>query len=134
LDLQGNKTRLAIDKASPKFPESNLMHQMNGYVFCNGPTLQLQRGQTVRWLVMGFGSEVDMHTPVFDGQAVQYAGTQQAVVTMVSSIFCTGCAFCVPSLMFTLWAYVASPDNRMPHAQGQQCISCPQPVLVALSS
>jgi hypothetical protein len=87
LDLQGNKTRLKIDKTSPEFPESNLMHQMNGYVYCNGPTLQLRRGQTVRWLVMGFGSEVDMHTPVFDGQAVQYAGAQQqqAVITPMSN-------------------------------------------------
>jgi hephaestin len=74
LALQTNKTKLKINKASVKFPESNLMHQINGYVFCNGPTLQLKKGQTVRWLVMGFGSEVDMHSPVFDGQSVQYAG------------------------------------------------------------
>jgi hypothetical protein len=50
------------------------MHAINGFVYCNGPTLQLKRGETVRWLVMGFGSEADMHSPVFDGQAVQYAG------------------------------------------------------------
>lgn len=74
LHLQGNKTKLKIDQASVKFPESNLMHGINGYIYCNGPTLQLKRGETVRWLVMGFGSEVDMHSPVFDGQAVQYAG------------------------------------------------------------
>ena len=74
LALQVNKTKLKIDKTDVKFPESNLMHQINGYVYCNGPTLQLKKGQTVRWLVMGFGSEVDMHSPVFDGQAVQYAG------------------------------------------------------------
>lgn len=75
LSLQSNKTKLKIDKTNPKFPESNLMHAINGYVYCNGPTLQLRQGETVRWLVMGFGSEVDMHSPVFDGQAVQYAGT-----------------------------------------------------------
>lgn len=99
LDLQGNKTRIAIDKTSAKFPESNLMHQMNGYVFCNGPTLQLRRGQTVRWLVMGFGSEVDMHTPVFDGQAVQYAGEQQAVVTLIS-IAADAAALCLCCLVY----------------------------------
>lgn len=72
--LQGNKTKLTIDQTSVTFPESNLMHGINGFIYCNNPTLQLKRGETVRWLVMGFGSEVDMHSPVFDGQAVQYAG------------------------------------------------------------
>jgi hephaestin len=74
LYAQGNKTNTTIDQTNLKFPESNLMHAINGYVYCNGPTLQLKRGETVRWLVMGFGSEADMHSPVFDGQAVQYAG------------------------------------------------------------
>lgn len=74
LALQQNKSKLVIDKTATSFPESNLMHQLNGYIYCNGPTLQLRAGQKVRWLVMGFGSEVDMHSPVFDGQAVRYGG------------------------------------------------------------
>lgn len=74
LAIQQNKTKLKIDKAALTFPESNLMHSMNGFVYCNGPSLQLKAGERVRWLVMGFGSEADMHSPVFDGQAVEYAG------------------------------------------------------------
>jgi hephaestin len=74
LALQGNKTKLKIDTAALTFPESNLMHTMNGYIYCNGPTLQLNAGDKVRWMIMGFGSEADMHSPVFDGQAVQFGG------------------------------------------------------------
>uniref|UniRef100_A0A383V6F7 Plastocyanin-like domain-containing protein n=1 Tax=Tetradesmus obliquus TaxID=3088 RepID=A0A383V6F7_TETOB len=74
LALQQNKTKLKIDTAALTFPESNLMHTMNGFVYCNGPTLQLNAGDRVRWMVMGFGSEADMHSPVFDGQAVEFGG------------------------------------------------------------
>lgn len=74
LELQLNKSKMVIDQTDVKFPESNLMHQMNGFIACNGPTLQLPVGSRVRWLVLGFGSEVDMHSPVFDGQAIEYAG------------------------------------------------------------
>lgn len=70
---QGNVTGVTFNKAAVTFPESNLMHQINGYVYCNGPTLQLNAGDRVRWYIMGFGSEVDMHSPVFDGQEVMYA-------------------------------------------------------------
>lgn len=76
LEIQQNKTKLTINQASTKFPESNLMHQMNGFIACNGPTLQLPAGSRVRWIVLGFGSEVDMHSPVFEGQAVEYAGAR----------------------------------------------------------
>ncbi|KAF6265588.1 Cupredoxin [Scenedesmus sp. NREL 46B-D3] len=72
--LQGNKTGLKIDTAALTFPESNLMHTMNGFIYCNGPALQVSAGDKVRWMVMGFGSEADMHSPVFDGQAVEFGG------------------------------------------------------------
>lgn len=85
LAIQQNKTKLVIDQTSVKFPESNLMHMMNGYIACNGPTLQLQAGSRVRWLVMGFGSEVDMHSPVFEGQAVDYAGAGASWLTATVS-------------------------------------------------
>eukprot|EP00775_Hariotina_reticulata_P011260 gene11260-11409_t len=74
MQLQQNKTKLTINRDATSFPESNLMHTINGYVYCNGPTLQLPAGSSVRWYVMGFGSEADMHSPVFEGQDVSYAG------------------------------------------------------------
>lgn len=59
---------------APTFPESNLMHAINGYIYCNGPKLQLQSGQKMRLIIMGFGSEVDMHSPVFVGQSITHQG------------------------------------------------------------
>jgi manganese oxidase len=52
------------------FVESNLMHSINGYVYGNGPTVRLQRGERVRWYVMAMGSEVDLHTPHWHGNTV----------------------------------------------------------------
>lgn len=60
-----------VDQAALTFPESNLMHQANGYLYCNHPgLLTLPVGTRVRWVVFGFGSETDMHSPVFSGQRV----------------------------------------------------------------
>ena len=58
-----------------RFPESNLMHAVNGYVYCNGPTLQLAPGDKLRLVLMGFGSDVDMHSPIFSGQSIAHMGT-----------------------------------------------------------
>ena len=53
------------------------MHAINGYVYCNGPTLQLEQGEKLRLVVMGFGSEVDMHSAVFSGQSVSRQGERR---------------------------------------------------------
>lgn len=50
------------------------MHAINGYLYCNSPTLQMKPGETRRVIIMGFGSEVDMHSPVFVGQSVSHMG------------------------------------------------------------
>jgi hypothetical protein len=50
------------------------MHGINGYIYCNGPTLQMDPGEKRRVLIMGFGSEVDMHSPVFAGQSISTQG------------------------------------------------------------
>jgi hypothetical protein len=50
------------------------MHSINGFVYCNGPTLNLTRDETLRVIVMGFGSEVDMHSAVFQGQIISKQG------------------------------------------------------------
>eukprot|EP00879_Flechtneria_rotunda_P000261 GHRR01000344.1.p1 GENE.GHRR01000344.1~~GHRR01000344.1.p1 ORF type:complete len:1159 (+),score=375.53 GHRR01000344.1:116-3592(+) len=74
LQIQQNLTNITVDTTALTFPESNLMHMLNGHVYCNGPTLELAAGSKVRWYVMAFGSEADMHSPVFDGQDVSQAG------------------------------------------------------------
>lgn len=64
----------ALRLQAVRFPESNLMHAINGYLYCNGPTLQLAPGAKLRTILMGFGSEVDMHSPVFAGQSLSHLG------------------------------------------------------------
>ncbi|KAL4440358.1 hypothetical protein ABPG75_003359 [Micractinium tetrahymenae] len=51
--------------------ESNLMHSINGYMYCNMPGLTAKRGDTVRYVLVGMGSEVDLHSPIFTGQVLR---------------------------------------------------------------
>lgn len=62
------------DKDDEDFARSNLMHAINGYVYGNGPTLTLRKGERVRWYVMGMGTEADQHTPHWHGNAVTVHG------------------------------------------------------------
>ena len=57
-------------KDSEEFGESNLMHSINGYVYGNGPVFEMNRGERVRWYVMGMGTEVDLHTPHWHGNTI----------------------------------------------------------------
>eukprot|EP00898_Chlorokybus_atmophyticus_P000768 jgi/Chlat1/1692/Chrsp127S01958 len=45
--------------------ENNLMHSVNGYIFCNAPAINLTTNERVRWHFIALGTEVDMHTPTF---------------------------------------------------------------------
>ncbi|KAI8463551.1 MAG: multicopper ferroxidase [Monoraphidium minutum] len=74
LAAETNRTKIKIDKMAVTFPESNLMHAINGYLYCNGPTLQLAPGEKARLILLGFGSEVDMHSAMFPGQTVTHQG------------------------------------------------------------
>ena len=40
------------------FEESNLMHSMNGFLYGNLPGLDMTEGDTVRWHIAAFGTEV----------------------------------------------------------------------------
>ncbi|EFN54070.1 hypothetical protein CHLNCDRAFT_58397 [Chlorella variabilis] len=55
----------------PVWGESNLKHAINGYLYCNLPGLEAVRGSTLRLLLVGMGSEADMHSPVFTGQVLR---------------------------------------------------------------
>jgi hephaestin len=66
------------------FIESNKMHMINGYVYGNGPTLTLRRGQRVRWYVMSMGNEVDLHTPHWHANTLTTMnGTRTDVVALL---------------------------------------------------
>ena len=73
----------APDPADEGFEESNLMHSINGFVFGNQPTVNIKRGQHVRWYVMSMGTEVDLHTPHWHGNDVTVGGMRMDVVDLL---------------------------------------------------
>ncbi|MEC5193179.1 FtsP/CotA-like multicopper oxidase with cupredoxin domain [Arthrobacter sp. MP_M7] len=88
--LQRNIDRFAGDPASvnpadEEFGESNLMHSVNGYVFGNLPleSLTMNKGDRVRWYLMGMGTEVDLHTPHWHGNTATALGMRTDVVNLL---------------------------------------------------
>jgi manganese oxidase len=73
----------SVDVDDEDFQESNLMHAINGYVYGNGPTLALRKGERVRWYTMGMGTEVDLHTPHWHGNTVTEMGRRTDVVSLL---------------------------------------------------
>lgn len=73
----------SVDPDDEAFGESNLMHSVNGYVYGNQPGLDMQRGQKVRWYLMGMGTEVDLHTPHWHGNVVTASGMRTDVVSLL---------------------------------------------------
>ena len=46
-----------------------LLHSSSaGYLYCNLPGLEAPRGSNVRFVLIGMGSEADLHSPAFAGQ------------------------------------------------------------------
>ncbi|MFN2494951.1 MAG: multicopper oxidase domain-containing protein [Pseudonocardiaceae bacterium] len=74
-----------VQKDDEGFVESNLMHSINGYLYGSQPleSLTFQRGQRVRWYLMGMGSEVDLHTPHWHGQTVTIMGMRTDVASLL---------------------------------------------------
>ena len=58
------------DTEDEDFQESNLMHGINGLLYGNLKGLNIKEGQNVRWYLMGMGTEVDIHTPHWDGETL----------------------------------------------------------------
>lgn len=50
--------------------EASTKHTINGYFFDNLPGLVMNKGDKVRWYVLGMGNEVDLHTPHWHGEVV----------------------------------------------------------------
>jgi FtsP/CotA-like multicopper oxidase with cupredoxin domain len=75
--------RPAPDVEDDDFVESNLMHSVNGYVYGNGPVVEVAKGQRVRWYLMGMGTEVDLHTPHWHGSTVTLNGMRTDVANLL---------------------------------------------------
>ena len=74
----------SVNPDDEDFQESNQMHVINGYVFGNGGlSLNMNRGQRVRWYLMGMGTEVDLHSPHWHGNTVLIDGHRQDVTELL---------------------------------------------------
>jgi len=58
------------------FEESNLMHGMNGLVWGNNTGYVAKVGESVRWYIIGMGTEVDLHTPHWHGSTLLFNGNR----------------------------------------------------------
>jgi manganese oxidase len=91
-DLAQNMAALTAppDPQDEGFEESNLMHNINGYVFGNQPLgtkagegMTVRKGERVRWYVMAMGTEVDLHTPHWHGETVVINGMRTDVASLL---------------------------------------------------
>ncbi len=56
------------DQLTEEEIEGNLKHAINGLFFGNLQGLEMNKGDRVRWYVIGLGSEPDLHTPHWHGE------------------------------------------------------------------
>lgn len=63
--------------------EGGLMHAINGYIFGHLKGLEASEGETIRWHVVGMGSEVDLHTAHWHGETVLNGGRRTDVINLM---------------------------------------------------
>jgi FtsP/CotA-like multicopper oxidase with cupredoxin domain len=69
--------------------ELGLMHSINGYIFGNLPGLVMNRGDRVRWYLLGMGNEVDLHTGHWHGKTVQFHNRRTDVIELLPGSMAT---------------------------------------------
>ena len=75
---------------SDKQKEPHLKHSINGYIFANLPGLDMDKGDRVRWHLIGMGNEVDLHTPHWHGKLVKINGTYTDVAELLPASMKSG--------------------------------------------
>jgi FtsP/CotA-like multicopper oxidase with cupredoxin domain len=69
--------------------ERGLMHSINGYIFGNLPGLVMNRGDKVRWHVLGMGNEQDLHTAHWHGKSLRFRGHNTDVIELLPGSMAT---------------------------------------------
>lgn len=64
------------------FPEENTKYTINGYLFGNGPTPVMKKGDRVRWYVITVGFGFNFHTPHWHGNVVLDHGSRTDVISI----------------------------------------------------
>jgi len=63
--------------------EGNLKHAINGYIFGNLQGMVANKGDRVRWHLIGMGTEVDVHTAHWHGKTVLNSGHRTDVIELL---------------------------------------------------
>lgn len=63
--------------------EGSMNYSINGYIFDNLPGLEMNKGEHVRWHLIGLGNEVDLHTPHWHANLVVDRGAYTDVVELL---------------------------------------------------
>ncbi len=71
------------------FTESNKKHSINGMFMGNLPGLIMNKGERVRWYILALGNEVDLHTPHWHGNTVNFNGTNTDVLELLPAAMLT---------------------------------------------
>lgn len=83
LDANLEKCNPACDPEDPDIEEGNLMHGMNGLVWGNNVGYDMEKGDRVRWYIIGMGTEVDLHTPHWHGATLLHNGNRLDVAEIL---------------------------------------------------
>ena len=62
---------------------AGLFYAINGFIFGNLPGLTMKLGERVRWYLLGMGNEIDLHSPHWHGETVNYQGQHTDVVELL---------------------------------------------------
>ncbi|ORZ36328.1 Cupredoxin [Catenaria anguillulae PL171] len=85
--IQANTTALATMETSDGFKESNMMHNVNGYFYGNLPGVNMEVGEHVRFYVLAFGNEVDIHSIHWHGITIVSEGHRRDVIEALPATF-----------------------------------------------
>ncbi|XP_061422642.1 ferroxidase HEPHL1-like [Lethenteron reissneri] len=85
----------SLDRSDPHFQRSNFKSNINGYMYGNLPGLNMCSEVNVSWHLFGLGSEVDIHTAHFRGQALTSKHHRVDTVGLFPATFVT--ALMVPT-------------------------------------
>ncbi|XP_059014055.1 hephaestin [Mustela lutreola] len=69
------------------FQDSNRMHAINGFLFSNLPNLDMCKGDTVAWHLLGLGTETDVHGVMFQGNTVKLQGMRKSAAMLFPHTF-----------------------------------------------
>jgi FtsP/CotA-like multicopper oxidase with cupredoxin domain len=68
--------------AGTGFAEVNIKFSINGYMYGNGPVIQVPLGKRVRWYLVAIGQGFDFHTPHWHGNTVLYHGHRTDTIAL----------------------------------------------------